>query len=285
MTGTAKPKEEFRRSTTWMVALPTYKPIIRGCLTWSIAPRESNSKRCDDIVNRTKTAALSWSARWRLRPANMSANCSSRGINMGANAKNHGAGDDYRPGRTLLRSPLQHGRAGWTSCWVGNYEELAREQLRRERSNWADPQMAGKSPRPAQTRQRPNHCLPTPAGPRLSLKYAEVKKMATRCGYGWPPRRRYGRHEAAYRQPVRSGRLGDRAAIASTSALEDDLMRRFGGERISGIMSRLGVEGILPIEAGLVTSHRKCADQVEGHNFDIRKHVLQYQRRGQRPET
>jgi preprotein translocase subunit SecA len=54
-------------------------------------------------------------------------------------------------------------------------------------------------------------------------------------------------------------------------------MRRFGGERISGIMARLGVEDDMPIEAGVVSKAIENAQtKVEGHNFDMRKHVLQY---------
>ena len=54
-------------------------------------------------------------------------------------------------------------------------------------------------------------------------------------------------------------------------------MRRFGGERIGNLMNRLGVEDDIPIEAGLVNRAIENAQtKVEGHNFDIRKHVLQY---------
>ena len=75
----------------------------------------------------------------------------------------------------------------------------------------------------------------------------------------------------------RSGRLGDQGASRFYLSLEDDLMRRFGGERIAGIMSRLGVEDDLPIEAGVVSkSIENSQTKVEGYNFDIRKHVLKY---------
>ncbi len=59
----------------------------------------------------------------------------------------------------------------------------------------------------------------------------------------------------AHRQPVagRSGRLGDPGASRFYLSMGDDLMRRFGGERISGLMERLGVEDDMPIEAGLVS--------------------------------
>ncbi|MFQ5918375.1 MAG: SEC-C metal-binding domain-containing protein, partial [Candidatus Binatia bacterium] len=60
-------------------------------------------------------------------------------------------------------------------------------------------------------------------------------------------------------------------------SLEDDLMRIFGAERIQGIMNRLGMEEGVPIEHGLVTRAIENAQKkVEGHNFDIRKHLLEY---------
>ena len=75
----------------------------------------------------------------------------------------------------------------------------------------------------------------------------------------------------------RSGRLGDPGSSRFYLSLNDDLMRRFGGERLGGIMNRLGVEDDMPIEAGMVNKAIENAQtKVEGHNFDIRKHVLRY---------
>ncbi|MCB0052623.1 MAG: preprotein translocase subunit SecA, partial [Caldilinea sp.] len=75
----------------------------------------------------------------------------------------------------------------------------------------------------------------------------------------------------------RSGRLGDPGSSRFYLSLDDDLMRKFGGERISGLMSRLGVEEDVPIEAGLVNrAIENSQTKVEGYNFDIRKHVLRY---------
>jgi len=60
-------------------------------------------------------------------------------------------------------------------------------------------------------------------------------------------------------------------------SLEDDLMRIFGADRIQGIMGRLGMEEGVPIEHGLVTRAIENAQKkVEAHNFDIRKHLLEY---------
>ena len=75
----------------------------------------------------------------------------------------------------------------------------------------------------------------------------------------------------------RSGRLGDPGSSRFYLSLEDELMRRFGGDRIGGLMARLGVEDDVPIEAGLVNRAIENAQtKVEGYNFDIRKHVLRY---------
>ncbi len=75
----------------------------------------------------------------------------------------------------------------------------------------------------------------------------------------------------------RSGRLGDPGSSRFYISLEDDLIRRFAGERMASIMERLGVEEDLPIEAGLISKAIENAQtKVEGYNFDIRKHVLQY---------
>jgi len=75
----------------------------------------------------------------------------------------------------------------------------------------------------------------------------------------------------------RAGRQGDPGSSRFHLSLEDDLMRIFGAERISGLMERLGMEEDTPIEHGLVNRSIASAQQrVEGHNFDIRKHLLEY---------
>lgn len=75
----------------------------------------------------------------------------------------------------------------------------------------------------------------------------------------------------------RSGRQGDPGSSRFYLSLEDDLMRIFGADRIQGIMSRLGMEEGMPIEHRLVTRAIENAQKkVEAHNFDIRKHLLEY---------
>ncbi|UCC85783.1 MAG: SEC-C domain-containing protein [Anaerolineales bacterium] len=75
----------------------------------------------------------------------------------------------------------------------------------------------------------------------------------------------------------RAGRQGDPGSSRFYLALQDDLMRRFGGQRVANIMEGLGVEDGIPIEAGLVNKSIESAQtRVEGYNFDIRKHLLEY---------
>jgi preprotein translocase subunit SecA len=75
----------------------------------------------------------------------------------------------------------------------------------------------------------------------------------------------------------RSGRQGDPGSSRFYLALDDDLLRIFGGERITGIMERLGMEEGEPIENRLISKAIENAQaKVEGHNFDIRKQLLKY---------
>jgi preprotein translocase subunit SecA len=75
----------------------------------------------------------------------------------------------------------------------------------------------------------------------------------------------------------RSGRQGDPGSSRFFLALEDDLLRIFGGERITGIMEKLGMEEGEPIEHNLISKAIESAQaKVEGHNFDIRKQLLEY---------
>jgi preprotein translocase subunit SecA len=75
----------------------------------------------------------------------------------------------------------------------------------------------------------------------------------------------------------RSGRQGDPGSSRFYISLEDDLMRLFGSDRLSGIVDALGLEEDQPIEHRILSNAIENAQRrVEGKNFDIRKHVLQY---------
>jgi preprotein translocase subunit SecA len=75
----------------------------------------------------------------------------------------------------------------------------------------------------------------------------------------------------------RAGRQGDPGSSRFYLSLQDDLMRIFGSDRISGLMQKLGMEEGVPIEHGMVTrAIERAQKQVEAQNFSVRKHLLEY---------
>ncbi len=75
----------------------------------------------------------------------------------------------------------------------------------------------------------------------------------------------------------RSGRQGDPGSSRFYIGLDDELMRLFGSERIQGVVERIGLEEDMPVEHKMLTkSIENAQKKVEGRNFGIRKHVLQY---------
>ena len=75
----------------------------------------------------------------------------------------------------------------------------------------------------------------------------------------------------------RAARQGDPGSSRFYLSLEDDLMRLFGGDQVSGLMQRLKVDDTLPLEARMVSGIiENSQHRVEGANFDVRKHLLEY---------
>jgi preprotein translocase subunit SecA len=75
----------------------------------------------------------------------------------------------------------------------------------------------------------------------------------------------------------RCARQGDPGSTRFYVSLDDELMRRFGGERVKGLMERMKMEDDVPLEYGILSkSIEQAQEKVEGYNFDIRKHVVQY---------
>src|SRR5208337_2453466 len=75
----------------------------------------------------------------------------------------------------------------------------------------------------------------------------------------------------------RSGRQGDPGSSRFYLSLEDDLMRIFAADRLSGLMQRIGMAEDEPIEHGLISKAIENAQsRVEAHNFSIRKNIIEY---------
>ena len=122
--------------------------------------------------------------------------------------------------------------------------------------------------------------------------YQEYKKEVEKLLPGWEPEHKEvveldglhiigtERHEARRidnQLRGRAGRQGDPGSSRFYLSLEDDLMRIFASDRISGIMQSLGMEEGVPIESKLITRQiERAQKQVEARNFEIRKHLLEY---------
>ncbi len=75
----------------------------------------------------------------------------------------------------------------------------------------------------------------------------------------------------------RAGRQGDPGASCFYISMQDELIKRFGGARLTGLLDRLGAEDDIPVSLGLASrAIANAQNQVEGYNFDIRKHLLEY---------
>ena len=75
----------------------------------------------------------------------------------------------------------------------------------------------------------------------------------------------------------RSGRQGDPGESRFYLSFEDDLLRLFGGEKMQGVINRIGLEEDQAIEAGMISSSvRRAQEQVESQNFQARKRILEY---------
>jgi preprotein translocase subunit SecA len=144
----------------------------------------------------------------------------------------------------------------------GNAEFMARDVLRKRE---IDPAVA--------TTQQWNDAL-AQVKPGIDKEHEEVVQVGGLHIIGTE------RHEARRidnQLRGRSGRQGDPGSSRFYVSLEDDLMRIFAADRISGIMQRLGMEEGVPIESRFVSKQIENAQKrVEGQNFGYRKHVLEY---------
>ena len=292
MTGTAKTEEEeFQRIYDLTVlATPTYKPIIREDHTDVVY--QSTKAKFKAVIEEiaaahaTKQPVLVGTV--AIETSELISKLLERhGVKHEIlNAKNHEReatiiAQAGRPGAVTIATNMA-GR-GVDILLGGNPEGLAREQLRREeielveipQHDWnASLDMLKHGKNPTQT-------YPVRWAEVLAEKWHEVARdrelVKSVGGLHVVGTERHEARRIDNQLRGRSGRLGDPGSSRFYISLEDDLIRRFGGERISSIMERLGVEEDMPIEAGLISKAIENAQiKVEGYNFDIRKHVLQY---------
>ena len=292
MTGTAKTEEEeFQRIYDLeVIAIPTYKPVIRDDQADLVYRNEKAKFQAimDEIQAAHErgqpvlvgTVAIETSER-------IAQLLKRRNIDHEVlNAKNHEReatiiAQAGQPGSVTIATNMA-GR-GVDILLGGNPEGMAREQLRREDIDLTEvPQRAwNDAVDMLKHKQDPTTKYPDRWAQVLSEKWHETEKdkefVRELGGLLVVGTERHEARRIDNQLRGRSGRLGDPGVSRFYLSLEDDLMRRFGGERLSGIMQRLGVEDDMPIEAGMVTRAIENAQtKVEGYNFDIRKHVLRY---------
>jgi preprotein translocase subunit SecA len=292
MTGTAKTEEEeFQRIYDLeVVAIPTYKPVVRDDQADLVYRNEKAKFQAimDEIQTAHErgqpvlvgTVAIETSERIAqlLKRRNITHEV--------LNAKNHEReatiiAQAGRPGAVTIATNMA-GR-GVDILLGGNPEGLAREQLRKEDVDLTEvPQRAwNDAVEMLKHGQSPTTKYPDRWAQILADKWTETEQnkafVRESGGLYVVGTERHEARRIDNQLRGRSGRLGDPGVSRFYLSLEDDLMRRFGGERLSGIMERLGVEDDMPIEAGMVTRAIENAQtKVEGYNFDIRKHVLRY---------
>ena len=292
MTGTAKTEEEeFQRIYDLnVIAVPTYRPVVRQDLE-DVVYQTTKSKfdaSIEEIAQAHAAGQPVLVGTVAIETSELiSRMLKRRGVpHEILNAKNHEReatiiAQAGRPGSVTIATNMA-GR-GVDILLGGNPEGLAREQLRKEdielveipQHDWND------SLDMLKHGQDPTTRYPDRWAEVLMEKWHEVvrdRELVKQLGGLYVIGTE--RHEARRidnQLRGRAGRLGDPGTSRFFISLEDDLIRRFGGERISTIMDRLGVEDDVPIEAGLISRAIENAQtKVEGYNFDIRKHVLQY---------
>jgi preprotein translocase subunit SecA len=292
MTGTAKTEEEeFQRIYDLeVVQVPTYRPVIRQDFDDLVYRTQAAKFKAvlEDIQEKHQAGQPVLVGTVAIETSEYVSNLLKRnGIDHEVlNAKNHEReatiiAQAGRPGAVTIATNMA-GR-GVDILLGGNAEGLAREQLRKEQIDLATIRQSGwnRAVDMLKHNQDPTREFPDRWAQVLTEQWRAVerdKEVVRQLGglhvVGTE------RHEARRidnQLRGRSGRLGDPGSSRFYLSLEDELMRKFGGERISGIMARLGVEDDVPIEAGLVNKAIENAQtKVEGYNFDIRKHVLRY---------
>jgi preprotein translocase subunit SecA len=273
MTGTAATEaEEFGKIYNLdVVAIPTHKPVVRvnyPDMVYKSQPAKFNAVAAEiaELHKRGQPVLVGTVA---IETSEMLADMlKRRGVPHNVlNAKQHEkeAGIIAQAGRpgTVTIATNMAGR-GVDILLGGNPDGMARERLRRDGVDLAalsedDPVWLGAL-----------------AEAKASCE-ADREKVVAAGGLHVLGTERHEARRIDNQLRGRSGRQGDPGSSRFFIALEDDLMRRFGGQSVSGLMDRLGLEEDVPIEHNLVSKAIENAQvRVEGYNFDIRKHVLEY---------
>ena len=292
MTGTAKTEEEEFQSiyNLDVIAVPTYKPVIRDDRPDIVYKTEKSKFKAviEEIEEAHKNGQPVLVGTVAIETSELvSGMLERRGIKHEVlNAKNHEReatiiAQAGQPNSVTIATNMA-GR-GVDILLGGNYEGMARDQLRKEGTELTEiPTRAwNHSLDMLKKGKNPTDEYQTRWAEVLKENYDETrrdqKNVINAGGLHVVGTERHEARRIDNQLRGRAGRLGDPGSSRFFLSLEDELVRRFGGDRITGIMDRLGLEDDIPIEAGMISKAIENAQtRVEGHNFDIRKHVLKY---------
>ena len=287
MTGTAKTEEDEFRDIYNMdvVVIPTNMPVIRDDRDDAVYAHQKAKYKA--IVNRVVEAHATGQP---VLVGTISIEISElisdmlkkRGVKHNVlNAKHHEqeaeiVAEAGRLGAVTIATNMA-GR-GTDIILGGNPEFEARKQMRKE--GYTPEQISfatgfEKSDDPEMNEAREHfHALHEQIKAERAPEQQQVRELGGLCIVGTE------RHESRRidnQLRGRSGRQGDPGNTQFFIALEDDLMRLFGGDRMQNVLARVGMDEDEPLEAGMLSRSIEGAQKkVEGKNFSIRKYVLQY---------
>ncbi|MCI6967342.1 preprotein translocase subunit SecA [bacterium] len=287
MTGTAKTEEaEFQSIYDLdVVEIPTNKPLARKDYNDVVYTTEAGKFKAvvDEIVSINKTGQPILVGTISVEKSELvSAMLSRRGIRHEVlNAKMHAKEAEIvaqagKFGNVTIATNMA-GR-GTDILLGGNPEFLARRELRQ---NGFDEALIEEATSHAET-DNPDVLAARQAYNEAYEKHkkvtdAEHDRVVAVGGLHIIGTERHESRRIDNQLRGRAGRQGDPGSTRFYVSLQDELMLRFGGERIKDIMSRLSPDDDIPIEMSILTKQIEGAQKrVETHNFDIRKNVLQY---------
>ena len=287
MTGTAKTEEDEFRDIYNMdvVVIPTNKPVIREDKEDSVYAHQNAKYKAivNKVVEAHQTGQPVLVGTISIEISELiSGMLKKRGVKHNVlNAKHHEqeaeiVAEAGRLGAVTIATNMA-GR-GTDIILGGNPEFEARKQMRKEgytpeQISFATGFEKSDDPELLEAREK-FHTLHEQIKAERAPEQEKVRELGGLCIIGTE------RHESRRidnQLRGRSGRQGDPGTTQFFIALEDDLMRLFGGDRMQNVLARVGMDEDEPLEAGMLSRSIEGAQKkVEGKNFSIRKYVLQY---------